>query len=146
MGSLRREFHRRRNGCQGAHRMRSEGHIVGPNSFEDIYAGILKIANSLHAKEKGTALVNHMRQGLLAIATQVGRAVDLPTVVCVEWIDPLMAAGNWVPDLVTAAGGIDLLGIPNEHTPKTSLIKITGGGSGQGRGYALWMGNRKESS
>ena len=74
--------------------MRSEGHIVGPNSFEDIYAGILKIANSLHAKEKGTALVNHMRQGLLAIATQVGCAVYRPTVVCVELIDAFMAVSS----------------------------------------------------
>lgn len=30
--------------------------------------------------------------------------------VCLEWLDPLMAAGHWVPDQVDAAGGIDVLG------------------------------------
>ena len=32
------------------------------------------------------------------------------TVACIEWIDPLMAAGNWVPELVEIAKGINLFG------------------------------------
>jgi iron complex transport system substrate-binding protein len=34
----------------------------------------------------------------------------LPTVVCVEWLDPLYAAGHWVPEMVSCAGGRHLLG------------------------------------
>ncbi|MGF1522236.1 MAG: cobalamin-binding protein [Leptolyngbyaceae cyanobacterium] len=33
-----------------------------------------------------------------------------PSVVCIEWIDPLMAGGNWMPELVAIAGGIPKLG------------------------------------
>jgi iron complex transport system substrate-binding protein len=40
-----------------------------------------------------------------------------PTVACIEWIDPLMAAGNWVPELVALAGGINLFGEPGKHSP-----------------------------
>ena len=39
------------------------------------------------------------------------------TVVCIEWCDPLMAAGNWVPEMVRLAGGEDLLGKSGEHAP-----------------------------
>jgi iron complex transport system substrate-binding protein len=38
-------------------------------------------------------------------------------VACVEWIDPLMAAGNWVPELVELAGGRNLFGEAGEHSP-----------------------------
>jgi iron complex transport system substrate-binding protein len=38
------------------------------------------------------------------------------TVVCIEWIDPLMAAGNWVPELVALAGGKELLGNLGQHS------------------------------
>jgi iron complex transport system substrate-binding protein len=39
-----------------------------------------------------------------------------PRVACIEWLDPPMAAGNWVPELVTLAGGTDPLGKPGGHS------------------------------
>lgn len=40
-----------------------------------------------------------------------------PTVACIEWLDPLMAAGNWVPELVEMAGGVNLFGEAGKHSP-----------------------------
>src|SRR5216684_3839972 len=40
-----------------------------------------------------------------------------PRVACVEWIDPLMAAGNWMPELVAMAAGENLFGVAGQHSP-----------------------------
>jgi iron complex transport system substrate-binding protein len=40
-----------------------------------------------------------------------------PTIACIEWIEPLMAAGNWTPELIHLAGGIDVFGKPGVHSP-----------------------------
>jgi len=40
-----------------------------------------------------------------------------PRVACVEWIEPLMAAGNWMPELVAMAGGESLFGVAGRHSP-----------------------------
>jgi len=40
-----------------------------------------------------------------------------PRVACIEWLDPLMSAGNWMPELVELAGGVNLFGIAGEHSP-----------------------------
>jgi iron complex transport system substrate-binding protein len=42
---------------------------------------------------------------------------DRPRVACIEWTDPLMAAGNWVPELVELAGGENLFGTTGAHSP-----------------------------
>jgi iron complex transport system substrate-binding protein len=42
---------------------------------------------------------------------------DPPTVACIEWIEPLMAAGNWTPELIALAGGIDVFGTAGVHSP-----------------------------
>lgn len=39
-----------------------------------------------------------------------------PRVAVIEWLDPPMAAGNWVPELVRLAGGDDVLGRAGEHS------------------------------
>ena len=39
-----------------------------------------------------------------------------PRVAIIEWLDPPMAAGNWVPELVRLAGGDDVLGRVGEHS------------------------------
>jgi iron complex transport system substrate-binding protein len=45
-----------------------------------------------------------------------GRGGARPRVAVIEWLDPPMAAGNWVPELVTRAGGDDVLGRAGEHS------------------------------
>jgi iron complex transport system substrate-binding protein len=39
------------------------------------------------------------------------------TVACIEWVEPLMAAGNWTPELIEMAGGIDVFGRAGVHSP-----------------------------
>ena len=97
---------------------------LAPNSLDDIYHGILEMAVSLDAQARGTSLVSSMKERLASIEKSTADIIRKPSVVCVEWIEPLMAAGNWVPDLVHIAGGIDLLGLPNEHTPKIDFNKL----------------------
>ena len=41
---------------------------------------------------------------------------SLPRVAVIEWLDPPMAAGNWVPEMVTLAGGVDVLGKAGDHS------------------------------
>lgn len=45
------------------------------------------------------------------------RGSDAPTVACIEWIEPLMAAGNWTPELIDLAGGVDVFGKAGIHSP-----------------------------
>ena len=97
---------------------------LAPNSLDDIYGGIVEIADSLASKDKGESLVSHMQFRLNKVAELTSGCSKKPTVICVEWIEPLMAAGNWVPDLVQIAGGKDLLGIPNAHTPKIKMSQL----------------------
>ena len=53
----------------------------------------------------------------LGARMQPARAARRPTVACIEWIEPLMAAGNWTPELIALAGGIDVFGKPGIHSP-----------------------------
>ena len=87
-----------------------------PMQLADVFADILRVAEALGAPERGAALTLELQTRIDDIA---GRAADLPkrTVACVEWIDPLMAGGNWVPELVELAGGIALFGKAGEHSP-----------------------------
>jgi iron complex transport system substrate-binding protein len=48
-----------------------------------------------------------------------------PSVVCIEWPEPLMAAGNWVPELVYQAGGIPLLSQRGQHSPWITWKDLT---------------------
>lgn len=45
-----------------------------------------------------------------AAAAAVAGGAARPTVACLEWLDPLYNAGHWVPELVDAAGGREVLG------------------------------------
>lgn len=59
-----------------------------------------------------------------AIESRTRNAASRPRVACIEWIDPLMAAGNWMPELVALAGGINLFGRAGEHSPWMKFEEI----------------------
>jgi len=67
--------------------------------------------------ERGAELVGSLRARVAAIEHRAGALAARPRVAIVEWIEPLMAAGNWLPDLVAAAGGVNLFGVAGRHSP-----------------------------
>jgi iron complex transport system substrate-binding protein len=94
-------------------------HIVSlaPNSLEDVWADIDRTAQALGVADRGRELVTRLQSRMQAVAAKAQASPTRPTVVCIEWIDPLMAAGNWMPQLVTMAGGENLFGVAGEHAP-----------------------------
>ena len=89
---------------------------LSPNDLADIWKNIRLVAEALGAEERAELLLAQLQQRLKEIADKACRLANRPTVACIEWIDPLMSAGNWVPELVEIAGGIDLLGKAGEHS------------------------------
>lgn len=88
-----------------------------PNALVDVSADIRRVADALGAPERGEALVTTLEQRMRTIAAQARRLPEQPSVACIEWIEPLMTAGNWMPELVEMAGGANLFGQAGKHSP-----------------------------
>jgi len=91
--------------------------ILSPDVLADIWKNIEQVAQALGTPEKGRAVVDGLRKRIADITARVGTLADKPTVACLEWLDPLMAAGNWMPELVELAGGVNLFGQAGKHSP-----------------------------
>ncbi len=88
-----------------------------PNRLGDVWNDIRRVAEALGVPDKGAALVESLRRRVLTIASRAGALAGRPTVAVVEWIDPLMSAGNWMPELVEMAGGTSVFGEAGVHSP-----------------------------
>jgi iron complex transport system substrate-binding protein len=83
-------------------------------SLEEIWESILRIAQALGLEERGKALIDRERQRLDKVGNKAAR-FRRPSVVMLEWTDPLFAMGNWGPELVEIANGELLLGEKGEY-------------------------------
>ena len=89
---------------------------VEPNSVEDIFNDILTIAKILNVRKKGKELVESIK-AKIDNTEKIVYQKSSPSIAAIEWIDPLMAAGNWVPQLIRVAGGKNLFGEAGKHSP-----------------------------
>jgi iron complex transport system substrate-binding protein len=80
-----------------------------PDSLTDVYADIRRVADALCAEAAGRALVARM-QAKFAAVRERAKGRPRPSVAFVEWVEPMMAGGNWMPELVEIAGGRNLFG------------------------------------
>lgn len=89
-----------------------------PNSLDDIWQDFRQVARTLGVPERGEQLVSHCRARMADIADRVEQAgAPRARVATIEWIDPPMAGGNWMPTLVEMAGAESLFGVAGEHSP-----------------------------
>ena len=87
-----------------------------PNSLADIWNDIKVVSRGLDVEDRGLQLIKTMKDKIQKLNQSV-KDLPIQTVACIEWIDPLMAAGNWVPTLVELAGGQNLFGEAGKHSP-----------------------------
>jgi iron complex transport system substrate-binding protein len=86
-----------------------------PDCIADVYADIARVARALGLEEAGGRLVGEMQTRLAAVHRLVAERTR-PQVAFIEWVEPLMAGGNWMPELIEIAGGHNLFGQPGKHS------------------------------
>jgi iron complex transport system substrate-binding protein len=95
----------------------SQARIVAlePNALEDILRDYRRVADALGVPERGVQQITRLNARMNGVAARASGLAPRPRIACIEWMDPLMAAGNWTPQLIERAGGIDLFGKAGVH-------------------------------
>lgn len=94
-----------------------------PHTLTDICRDNERIAAALGRPEAGATLNAAMRRRLDAIASRV-TGLSRPRLAFIEWIDPLMSCGHWMPELVATAGAINLFGETGAASPWISMTDL----------------------
>jgi iron complex transport system substrate-binding protein len=90
---------------------------AGAIRFADLWKDILAVAEALDAMDEGRELLANLKNRVVDVLQKTCALPRRPAVACLEWLDPLMAAGNWMPELVDFAGGLNLFGAAGQHSP-----------------------------
>jgi len=94
-------------------------HIVSlqPNKLEDIFKDIQTVADALGVTSAGNTLIEDLQERVDIIRHKLKYVESRPTVACIEWLEPMMVSGNWIPELVGLAGGKSVLAEAGRHSP-----------------------------
>ena len=101
-----------------AMRLASKPQIVSltPNSLADVWDDIRRVARALGIEAHGEEVVEALQARMCGISEKARSAGTRPRVACIEWTEPLMAGGNWTPELIEMAGGVNILGEAATHS------------------------------
>ena len=103
-----------------------------PEGVEDILNNILLIGEATGRQKQAEKVVEKLKKRfekvhrrLLPLNQVQGRNDGKrPRVLIIEWLDPLMVAGHWVPEMVNIAGGVNLLTKPGERSKYININQI----------------------
>lgn len=87
-------------------------------TLEGVLEDIGRVAVALDLADEADELTAGLRSRLARLRR--GAPTRRPRVLCIEWLEPLYLAGHWVPDLVAAAGGLDVAAAPGAHSAVSS--------------------------
>ncbi|WP_424016564.1 cobalamin-binding protein [Halorientalis pallida] len=76
-----------------------------PHSLDDVFADIRRIGDATGTSERAAELVADLRERVTAVERTAAAADERPRVAVLDWLDPVMVAGHWIPEMVELAGG-----------------------------------------
>ena len=97
-----------------------------PHCLAEVWQGMLDIGSALGVTERAEQLVVRLKQRMQQVSLVLPENTHRRTVICLEWLDPLMGAGNWMPELVYLAGGVSVLdeaGKPSAYLHYQDLVQ-----------------------
>lgn len=93
---------------------------LNPRSIEEVLSDILRIGALAGSAQPASEWVNELRARIEAVRQAAANRSRRPRIAVIEWVEPLMAAGNWTPELVELAGGEYGLATAGEPSPYLS--------------------------
>ena len=96
---------------------------LDPHTINEVAQSVIDLGAALGVAAKGKQVANHMLERIEKVRRAVaGR--KRPRVFIAEWLDPPFASGHWIPEMVDAAGGIEVLGKPGVPSVTTSWQRV----------------------
>ncbi len=97
---------------------------LAPYRLDDVWEDIVRVGEALDKRAQAEHLVQAYQQRLTRLCELTAHRGEKPRVAVLEWLDPLMGAGNWTPELVAMAGGVSVSGESGQHAPWLSWEEL----------------------
>jgi iron complex transport system substrate-binding protein len=96
---------------------------LDPRTFGEVAKSVRVLAAALGVAERGEAIAAAMTATVAEVAGRV-RGLTRRRVFVAEWIDPPFSAGHWLPEMIDAAGGTDVLGVAGRPSRPTTWKEV----------------------
>jgi iron complex transport system substrate-binding protein len=97
---------------------------LAPYRLDDVWEDVVRVGEALGKRTRAELLVQSYQQRLMDLQELSVHQGEKPHVAVLEWLDPLMGAGNWTPELVAMAGGEQVFGEIGQHSPWLSWEEL----------------------
>jgi iron complex transport system substrate-binding protein len=97
----------------------SQAHVVSlsPTRLAEVWEDIRRVGSALGEEEGAQRVVADLEARIDRVRARAQAADSRPSVLTIEWLDPVMIGGMWMPELVELAGGVPLVTEPGDHAP-----------------------------
>jgi iron complex transport system substrate-binding protein len=91
---------------------------LNPLSLEDVFRDIERVGQAVDREARAGEYIAELKSRVEKIRHRTASLSpeQRPRVACVEWIEPLMLAANWMPDLIELAGGVQPFSMSGRHS------------------------------
>jgi len=90
-----------------------------PAGLADVLDNAIEVAEAAGRPDAGIRLRDGLESRIEAVRSAVA-GEETPRVLALEWLDPPFTGGHWVPEMIEAAGGIDVAGRPGEKSAEVT--------------------------
>ena len=95
-----------------------------PTRLGHLWSDIMQVAEGIDRREAGSLLCLSLQARIAAIQQRSAAAPRL-RVASVEWMEPIMLGGTWMPELIALAGGIPIGAAAGEMAPTIKPDELT---------------------
>lgn len=81
-----------------------------PHTLADVLSDIARIGSAIDAADRAEELVDELTRRIRGVESRVASITDRPRVVVLDWMDPPMVAGHWIPGMIDRLGGVQEFG------------------------------------
>lgn len=89
---------------------------IDPHTLEEILEEISHVGEATGTEERAAKLTRDLRERIDAVESTADGAASNPKVTLFDWMDPVMVAGHWIPEMVEIAGGQYGITDPGEYS------------------------------
>lgn len=98
---------------------------LSPTRFAHLWDDMKRVAAAIGLPDDGKEPISEYKLRCVNVIERAALPTRKPSVLALEWLDPLMAGGNWIPDMIEMTGAVNLIAKAGEHSGWITMEQIT---------------------